>query len=156
MRSREVLMWSDRYAEDIPLRFANTQFPPTRSDFSKQSNGIPRSWSALAAAITEEPAPITAAWGNSVMAGKLVKNDGGVKFAGGVHPTVLAASLEHLAEALEAEDQDERGETEEAAQHGGGDLLPDREGRHVGAVGEDRQQQRLLHTGATGSEGTHR
>ena len=43
----------------MPLRFSNTQLPPTRSDFSKQSNGIPRSSRALAAAIPEEPAPIT-------------------------------------------------------------------------------------------------
>ena len=31
-------MCSERYAADIPLRFLNTQLPPTRSDFSKQSN----------------------------------------------------------------------------------------------------------------------
>ena len=36
-----------------------TQFPPTRSDFSKQSKAIPRCASALTAAIPEEPAPIT-------------------------------------------------------------------------------------------------
>ena len=37
IRSRDVLMCSERYAADIPLRFLNTQMPPTRSDFSKQS-----------------------------------------------------------------------------------------------------------------------
>ena len=42
----------------MPFLFPNTQLPPTRSDFSKQSNGIPRSYSAFAAAIPEEPAPI--------------------------------------------------------------------------------------------------
>ena len=42
----------------MPLLLPNTQLPPTRSDFSKQSKGIPRSCSALAAAIPEEPAPI--------------------------------------------------------------------------------------------------
>ena len=31
-------MCSERYAADIPLRFPNTQLPPTRSDASKQSN----------------------------------------------------------------------------------------------------------------------
>jgi hypothetical protein len=67
MRSREVLMCSDRYAEDIPLPLPNTQFPPTWSDFSKQSNGIPRSCSAFAAAIPEEPAPITHTRGSEVL-----------------------------------------------------------------------------------------
>ncbi len=42
----------------MPLLLANTQLPPTRSDFSKQSKSMPRSCSALAAAIPEEPAPI--------------------------------------------------------------------------------------------------
>src|SRR5881398_209612 len=119
IRSREVLMCSDRYADDIPLRLPNTQLPPTRSDFSKQSNGIPRSWSALAAAIPEEPAPITAAWGSSVIASTLIKNDGGVKFVRGLHPAMFATALEHLAKALEAEDQHERGEPEQNAQHRG-------------------------------------
>ena len=48
----------------------NTQFPPTRSDFSKQSKAIPRWASALTAAIPEEPAPITH-----------TENDTGVIFA---------------------------------------------------------------------------
>jgi hypothetical protein len=56
---REVLMCSDLYAEDIPLRFLNTQLPPTRSDASKQPKSKPRWCSALAAAMPEEPAPIT-------------------------------------------------------------------------------------------------
>ena len=47
-----------RYAADMPLLFSNTQLPPTRSDFSKQSNAMPRSCSALAAVIPDEPAPI--------------------------------------------------------------------------------------------------
>ena len=59
IRSRDVLMCSERYADDIPLRFPNTQLPPTRSDASKQSNAKPRSCSALTAAIPDEPAPIT-------------------------------------------------------------------------------------------------
>src|SRR3954454_16802072 len=54
----EVLMCSERYADDIPLRLPNTQLPPTRSDFSKQSYGSPRSRRALAAAMPEEPAPM--------------------------------------------------------------------------------------------------
>ncbi len=41
MRSRDVLMCSERYAADIPLRFLKTQLPPTRSEASKQSNGKP-------------------------------------------------------------------------------------------------------------------
>ena len=34
MRSREVLMCSERYADDIPFVLPHTQLPPTRSDFS--------------------------------------------------------------------------------------------------------------------------
>src|SRR5271155_575250 len=49
----------------MPLRFSNTQLPPMRSDFSKQSNGIPRSCSALTAVMPEEPAPITQTLGSS-------------------------------------------------------------------------------------------
>src|SRR3954468_15143038 len=64
MRSREVLMCSDRYADDIPLRLPNTQFPPTRSLFSKQSNAIPASLSFFAAAMPDEPAPMTQAVGS--------------------------------------------------------------------------------------------
>ena len=60
-------MCSERYADDMPLRFPNTQFPPTRSDASKQSNANPRSCSALTAAIPEEPAPITQTVGSSDM-----------------------------------------------------------------------------------------
>src|ERR1700730_6865853 len=93
-------MCSERYADDIPFLLPNTQFPPTRSDFSKQSNGIPRSCSAFAAAMPDEPAPMTQATGSSDMdrspwmqidgtrppAGigavkrTLDKDDGGVKF----------------------------------------------------------------------------
>ncbi len=60
-------MCSERYAEDVPFGFWNAQFPPTRSEISKQSNGIPRSWSAFAAAMPEEPAPITQVYGSSAM-----------------------------------------------------------------------------------------
>jgi 8-oxo-dGTP diphosphatase len=41
------------------LALRKTQFPPTRSDFSKQSNSIPRCASALTAAMPDEPAPTT-------------------------------------------------------------------------------------------------
>jgi hypothetical protein len=58
-----VLVWSERYADDIPFLLANTQLPPTRSDFSKQSIGIPRSRKAFTAAIPDDPAPITHALG---------------------------------------------------------------------------------------------
>ena len=68
IRSREVLMCSELYEDDIPLRLPNTQLPPTRSDFSKQSTEMPRSWRLLTAAIPEEPAPITQAVGSSVIA----------------------------------------------------------------------------------------
>jgi hypothetical protein len=47
----------------MPFLLAKTQLPPTRSEASKQVNGTPRSWSALAAAIPDEPAPMTAAVG---------------------------------------------------------------------------------------------
>src|SRR5471032_1851935 len=75
-------MWSEWYADDMPLTLPNTQLPPTRSDFSKQSNGMPRSCSALAAAMPEEPAPMTHAVGSSVlgMGVNLTPGDGGFKF----------------------------------------------------------------------------
>ena len=66
MRSRDVLMCSVRYADDIPLLLPKTQLPPTRSDFSKQSNGMPRSCSALAAAMPDEPAPMMQTLGSEV------------------------------------------------------------------------------------------
>src|ERR1700686_5057817 len=65
MRSRETLMKRSRYAADIPFLLPKTQFPPTRSDFSKQSKAIPRSRRALIAAIPEEPAPMTQTLGRS-------------------------------------------------------------------------------------------
>ena len=34
MRSREVLMCSDRYDDEMPFLFWKTQFPPTRSESS--------------------------------------------------------------------------------------------------------------------------
>src|SRR3954452_16419584 len=64
MRAREVLMCSERYADDIPFRLPNTQLPPTLSLFSKQSNGMPASLSLLAAAMPDDPAPITHAVGS--------------------------------------------------------------------------------------------
>src|SRR3954451_14810910 len=67
IRSREVLMCSDRYAADIPLRFPNAQLPPTSSDFSKTSNGIPCSWRTFAPAIPDEPAPTMHTVGSWVM-----------------------------------------------------------------------------------------
>ena len=63
MRARDVLAWSERYADDIPFLLANTQLPPTRSDFSKHSTGTPRSRRAFTAAIPDDPAPITHALG---------------------------------------------------------------------------------------------
>ena len=66
MRWREVFECSERYAEDMPFRLANTQLPPTRSDFSKQSASMPRSTRVLSAAIPDEPAPITHALGRAV------------------------------------------------------------------------------------------
>src|SRR4051794_24633430 len=79
MRSREVLMCSDRYAADIPFRLPNTQLPPTRSDFSKQSNSMPASCSSLTAAMPDEPAPITQADGSAGAVERL-KRDTRVNF----------------------------------------------------------------------------
>jgi hypothetical protein len=50
------------------LRLPKTQLPPTRSEASKQPNSMPRSCSAFAAAMPEEPAPMIAAVGMSDMA----------------------------------------------------------------------------------------
>ena len=66
-------MCSWRYAADIPLRLPKTQLPPTRSDASNTVNGTPRSCSALAAAMPEEPAPMTAAVGSADTGGTLPK-----------------------------------------------------------------------------------
>src|SRR2546423_3935189 len=65
MRSREVLMCSDRYADDIPFRLPNAQLPPMRSLFSKQSSGMPASFSFFAAAMPDDAAPMIAALGSS-------------------------------------------------------------------------------------------
>src|SRR3954449_1841780 len=75
IRSRDVLMCSERYAEDIPLRFLKTQLPPTRSDFSKQSKSKPRWCSALTAAIPDEPAPSTQTLGRAGIQSRLAKGD---------------------------------------------------------------------------------
>src|SRR4051794_7119856 len=80
MRSREVLMCSERYAEETPLEFLNTQLPPTRSDPSKQSNSKPRWCSAFAAAMPDDPAPMTQTRGSSPIATASHEGDGGVKF----------------------------------------------------------------------------
>src|SRR5215213_7293947 len=73
IRSREVLMCSERYAEDMPFLLPKTQLPPMRSDFSKQSKGIPRWRSAFAAAIPDEPAPMTQTDGNCWLMGSLLR-----------------------------------------------------------------------------------
>src|SRR4051812_40040096 len=84
MRSREVLMCSDRYADDIPLRLPKTQLPPTRSLFSKQPNGIPASFSFFAAAMPDEPAPMTQAVGSSrVGRGGVIGEQPTLKVTGG-------------------------------------------------------------------------
>src|SRR4051794_21449214 len=80
MRSREVLMCSERYADETPLLFLNTQLPPTRSDPSKQSKSNPRWCSALAAAIPEDPAPMTQTLGSSSIRTGFHEGDAGVKF----------------------------------------------------------------------------
>ncbi len=59
-------MCSVEYDEDIPLRLPNTQLPPTLSEASKQSKGMPRSASAFAAVIPEEPAPMMHARGRTL------------------------------------------------------------------------------------------
>ena len=46
-------------------------------------------------------------------------------------------------------------EPEQRAEHGGRDLLADRERGHLRAAGEDRQQQRLLHARPTRREREH-
>ena len=48
MRSRDVLMCSERYADDIPLALPKAQLPPTSSETSKQSKGTPCSARTLA------------------------------------------------------------------------------------------------------------
>src|SRR3954464_10851719 len=65
-------MCSDRYADDIRFRLPKTQLPPTRSYFSSTSTSIPASRNFFAAAIPDEPAPITQAVGSGrlVMAGR--------------------------------------------------------------------------------------
>src|SRR4051794_1279045 len=84
MRSREVLMCSDRYADDMRFLLPKTQLPPTRSLFSKQSNGMPASFSFFAAAMPDEPAPMTQAVGGSrpkrAIAPGQTESDTGVKF----------------------------------------------------------------------------
>src|SRR3954451_11979455 len=75
-------MCSERYADDIPLRLPNTQLPPTLLLFSKQSNGMPASFSFLAAAMPDEPAPITQAVGRvrGLISGRVAESDGSVNF----------------------------------------------------------------------------
>lgn len=65
-------MCSERYAEDMPLLFPNTQLPPTRSLFSKQSKAIPRWCRALAAAIPDDPAPMTQTDGVLLKSGEIL------------------------------------------------------------------------------------
>src|SRR3954470_8317370 len=80
IRSREVLMCSERYDDDMPLVFLNTQLPPTRSDASKQSKSNPAVWSAFAAAIPDEPAPITQTRGSVDIPAGCHEGDASVKF----------------------------------------------------------------------------
>src|SRR3954470_15074833 len=80
MRSRLVLMWRERYADDMPLRLPKTQLPPTRSLFSKTSKGMPASWSFLAAAMPLEPAPMMHAFGSAGMVWRVAEVDSGVNF----------------------------------------------------------------------------
>jgi 8-oxo-dGTP diphosphatase len=66
--------------------------PPTRSDFSKQSNAIPRRASALTAAMPDDPAPITHTESDtsvnftraSTLPRRMKPEDAEVKAAGGV------------------------------------------------------------------------
>src|SRR5690348_17348733 len=80
MRSREVLMCSERYAEDIPLTLPYTQLPPTRSEASKQSKSNPFSCRALAAAMPDEPAPITHTSSSAPIPTAWHEDDADVKF----------------------------------------------------------------------------
>jgi hypothetical protein len=80
MRSRDVLMCSERYDDDMPLAFLNTQLPPTRSDASMHSTSNPSACSALVAAMPDEPAPITQTLGSRAIAEGWHEDDGGVKF----------------------------------------------------------------------------
>src|SRR4051794_12477511 len=75
-------MCSERYADDIPLRLPNTQLPPTLLLFSKQSNGMPASFSFFAAAMPDEPAPITQAVGRvrGLISGRVAESDSSVNF----------------------------------------------------------------------------
>src|SRR4051794_28711457 len=57
-------MCSDRYADERPFLFLNSQLPPTSSLISKQSNGTPLSLSALAMDNPLMPAPTMQALGN--------------------------------------------------------------------------------------------
>src|SRR6478752_10687163 len=67
MRSRDVLMCSERYAEDIPLALPKAQLPPTSSESSKQSKGTPCSARTLAPAMPEEPAPMMQTVGSALI-----------------------------------------------------------------------------------------
>src|SRR3954447_19401492 len=59
-------MCSDRYDDEMPFALPQTQLPPTRSDSSKQSNGMPRSFSTLAAAMPLDPAPTMQTLGSGI------------------------------------------------------------------------------------------
>src|SRR3954447_12178551 len=61
-------MCSVESAAEAPLRLPNTQWPAARSDASCTTTSKPRSWNVLAAAIPEEPAPMTQIVGGAVMA----------------------------------------------------------------------------------------
>ena len=59
----DVLMCSDLYAALWPASWPKFQSPPTSLAFSKQSNGMPASCSCFAAAMPDDPAPITQTFG---------------------------------------------------------------------------------------------
>src|SRR3954468_14895001 len=59
MRSFDVSMWSERYADERPLGLRKYQLPPTSSDASKQVCSMPLSRSALHDTRPLTPAPTT-------------------------------------------------------------------------------------------------
>jgi hypothetical protein len=62
-------MLSERYAALFPFSFSNTQSPPTRSLYSKQSKGTPASASAFTTTSPDEPAPMTQVFGTDFPTG---------------------------------------------------------------------------------------
>src|SRR3954465_4679906 len=60
IRSFEVSMWSERYADERPLGLRKYQLPPTSSEASKHVCSMPLSRSALHETSPLTPAPMTA------------------------------------------------------------------------------------------------